>query len=152
MANAMRAPILSHSVLALAAGLSMMTPLPAAAAPAGNPAIDVRVVTDEADAALAILDRLREGKPVRAADWERLRTSDGYRRLKRVTDSTLSAAASTCRTWLSAFGEGLAMLAAICDPVELLRAYNLAAADSGSPGAPALPLWPDDLLEKLRPG
>ena len=42
-----------------------------------------------------------------------------------------------------------ALIAAICDPVELLRAYNRAAADSGSHGAPALPLWPDSMLNRL---
>jgi len=356
MAHVMRASTPFHSAFALAAGLCVLTPRPAPAAPSTRSgAVDVRIVTDEADAALAILDRLRDGKPVRGADWQQLHASDGYQRLKRrettmgrafedstfaafvsadstrsradalgrtvtewkrsdlagagrraldylpagarirakvyltikpransfvfeaqsdpaiilyvdpnVTraqfentvahelhhigfasacagdeDSTRSAAVSTCRTWLSAFGEGLAMLAAaggpgihphaesgpddrarwdrdmerfdddvrsvrnfleeimngrlsdpdsvrargmeffgvqgpwytvgyrmavtiermegraaliavICDPVELLRAYNRAARNSGSPGAPALPLRPVDLLNRLE--
>jgi len=42
-----------------------------------------------------------------------------------------------------------ALIASICDPVELLREYNRAAARSGTPGAPALPLWPDSFLDRL---
>ena len=44
-----------------------------------------------------------------------------------------------------------ALIATICDPVELLREYNRAAPRSGSPGAPALPLWPDSFLDRLGP-
>ncbi|HXG93678.1 MAG TPA: DUF5700 domain-containing putative Zn-dependent protease [Blastocatellia bacterium] len=52
-------------------------------APASQPALDVRVVTDEADAALMILNKKREGQPIQEADWQRLFSSEGYRRLKK---------------------------------------------------------------------
>lgn len=354
----MRALFHCRAAWVLGGALSLVSPAGATAAAAPDPTpVDVTIVTDEADACLAILARLRDRSEARPADWDRLHESDGYKRLKRreaamgrafndsvfvaflhadttlaratalkktvaewkganltragqlalsylpagarirakvyilikpwtnsfvfelqsdpaivlyvdpdVTraklentvahelhhigyaaactgdeDSTLSEAAVTCRTWLTAFGEGLAMLAAagdpeihphavstpgerarwdrdmehvaadlrsvdafleeildgrlsdpdsirargmeffgvqgawytvgwkmavtieqvegraaliavICDPVELLRAYNRAATDSGSPGAPALPLWPETLFRRLEPG
>ncbi|HSO75801.1 MAG TPA: DUF5700 domain-containing putative Zn-dependent protease, partial [Blastocatellia bacterium] len=45
--------------------------------------VDVRVVTDEADAALAILARKKSGRPITDADWQRLFSSEGYLRLKK---------------------------------------------------------------------
>ena len=52
---------------------------------ARNP--DIVVVADEADAALAILERIRSGRDVRAEDWRRLRESEGYRRLRKREES-----------------------------------------------------------------
>src|SRR5436309_1737260 len=46
---------------------------------ASNP----RIVTDEADAVLAILDARAAGRGVAEADWQRLFTSEGYVRLKK---------------------------------------------------------------------
>ncbi len=45
-------------------------------------ALDVRVVTDEAEAVLSILARRRAGRPVSDADWARLFSTEGYVRLK----------------------------------------------------------------------
>lgn len=42
----------------------------------------LRVVTDEADAVLAVLEKRAAGRPVEAVDWARLLGSEGYRRLK----------------------------------------------------------------------
>jgi hypothetical protein len=69
----------------LAAVVLMLT---AAAAPSRSAAIapgavDVRMVTDEADAVLAILAKRRAHEPVAEADWRRLFTSEGYLRLQR---------------------------------------------------------------------
>jgi hypothetical protein len=50
------------------------------ARPASPP--DLTIVTDEADAALAILESQAAGKPVPEAAWARLFETDGYRRLK----------------------------------------------------------------------
>jgi len=91
--------------LALAAILLLLQPAISLPAPADstltsaarNP--DVTIVTDEADAALAILDRIRAGKEVRDKDWRTLRGSEGYRRLRkreeamgrRFSDSTFVA-------------------------------------------------------------
>jgi len=41
----------------------------------------IRLITDEADAVLAILDRRRQGTPLDESDWRRLFDSEGYRRL-----------------------------------------------------------------------
>jgi len=54
----------------------------AVAQPAPDP-VDVRMVSDEADAVLAILARRAEGQPIEARDWDRLFQSEGYRRLAR---------------------------------------------------------------------
>src|ERR1700682_986717 len=45
--------------------------------------VQVRLVTDEADAALLILDKRQAGSPVDDTDWQRLFSSDGYRRLQK---------------------------------------------------------------------
>ena len=53
-------------------------------APAGNSdSVRVSFVTDEADAVLAILARRDSKKPVTDADWRRVFSSEGYRRLER---------------------------------------------------------------------
>jgi hypothetical protein len=45
--------------------------------------VDVRVVTDEADAALAILVKKKAGQEITDQDWKRLFSSEGYLRLKK---------------------------------------------------------------------
>ena len=45
--------------------------------------VNVKIVTDESDAVLAILAKRKASQPVAEADWERLFSSDGYIRLKR---------------------------------------------------------------------
>jgi hypothetical protein len=59
----------------------LASPLPARLQTAPN--LDIRLVTDEADAALAILKKLKAGAPVDEADWNRLFTTEGYVRLKK---------------------------------------------------------------------
>lgn len=62
---------------------------PAVAAPSGaeTPILRVRVVTDEADAALAILDEQARAGAVRPESWERLWKSEGFVRLKKRQES-----------------------------------------------------------------
>lgn len=75
----------------LAAFFTLIVPLilqkfsvsPAAAQGLAAPALDVRIVTDEADAVLLILQKLRSGQPVADTDWEHLFSSEGYVRLKK---------------------------------------------------------------------
>ena len=45
--------------------------------------IDVRLVTDEADAVLAILTKAKAKEPIVDADWQRVFSSEGYVRLKK---------------------------------------------------------------------
>lgn len=45
--------------------------------------VNVKVVTDEADAVLAILARKKAQQPITDADWQRLFNSEGYVRLKK---------------------------------------------------------------------
>src|SRR5688572_19553921 len=45
--------------------------------------LDVRLVTDEADAVLAVLAKKRASEPVTEADWARVFSSEGYTRLKK---------------------------------------------------------------------
>lgn len=44
--------------------------------------LDIRLVSDEADAVLSILQKLNADEPVAAEDWERLFSAEGYVRLK----------------------------------------------------------------------
>lgn len=45
-------------------------------------AVDVRLVTDEAEAVLAILAKKRANQPITESDWQRVFQSEGYVRLK----------------------------------------------------------------------
>jgi hypothetical protein len=45
--------------------------------------LDIRLVTDEADAVMAILQKMKNGGPPAAADWDRLFSTEGYVRLKK---------------------------------------------------------------------
>ena len=68
-------------LLGLAAALVLAT---AASAQAPSPsALEVPLITDEAEAVLAILGKKQVGQPISAADWERLFASEGYVRLKK---------------------------------------------------------------------
>jgi hypothetical protein len=51
-------------------------------ATAQSPRFDVRLITDEADAVLAILDKRSDRLPIEETDWHRLVQSEGYQRLK----------------------------------------------------------------------
>jgi hypothetical protein len=64
----------------VAAALALLATVAAASAQTGR--LDVRLVTDEADAVLAILDKRAAAAPVAEHDWRRLFDSEGYRRLK----------------------------------------------------------------------
>lgn len=48
-----------------------------------TPALDIRLVTDEADAVLSILQKTPAGEPPVEADWKRLFSTEGYVRLKK---------------------------------------------------------------------
>lgn len=68
--------------------------------PAPDP--DLTIVTDEAEAALGILELRAAGKPVPEAAWTRLFESEGYRRLKaREAGMGRAFDDSTFRTFLS---------------------------------------------------
>lgn len=45
-------------------------------------AVDVRLVTDEADAVLAILAKRKANQPIADGDWQRVFQSEGYVRLQ----------------------------------------------------------------------
>jgi len=47
------------------------------------PAVNVRLVTDEAEAVLAILSKRKASQPITDADWQRVFESEGYVRLKK---------------------------------------------------------------------
>lgn len=61
-------------------GLSLVS-VPLSAQAASN--LDIRLVTDEADAVLSILQKLKAGAAVNADDWDRLFETEGYVRLKK---------------------------------------------------------------------
>jgi hypothetical protein len=46
-------------------------------------AVDVRIISDEADAVLSILAKKRANRPIAEADWQRVFQSEGYIRLKK---------------------------------------------------------------------
>lgn len=60
----------------------LLIPLVVSPARGQQPALDVRVVTDEADAVLAILDHLAAGREPAESAWQRLFATEGYRRLR----------------------------------------------------------------------
>ncbi len=87
----------------LSSGLLVFVLLVAAssAQPASTRRVNVKVVTDEADAVLAILARKKAQQPVTDADWQRLFASEGYVRLKkRETAMRRSFADADFRTFV----------------------------------------------------
>ena len=50
-------------------------------------AISLRIITDQPEAALDILDKRARGEVIAEADWRRLRETEGYRRLKKRSES-----------------------------------------------------------------
>ncbi|HEX4963200.1 MAG TPA: DUF5700 domain-containing putative Zn-dependent protease [Thermoanaerobaculia bacterium] len=77
--------LLTATSLAL---LALSWPAFAAEPPAPKtPPVEVRIVTDEADAALAILGERRETGTVKPASWDRLWQSQGFLRLKKRQES-----------------------------------------------------------------
>ena len=84
----------SAPVLRLVSALAVCVLVPAAGATtvAGQEtspeaSLEVRVVTDEADAVLALLDKRGRGEALGAADWYALEATEGYRRLKARAES-----------------------------------------------------------------
>ena len=73
------------SLTSLLLSLLITCILPGLAAAQGTQlsALDVRLVTDEADAVLAILAKRKTNEPITDADWRRVFESEGYLRLKR---------------------------------------------------------------------
>ncbi len=66
----------------------MLSPQPAYAIQSeASSAVEVQLVTDQADAVLAILAKSQAGQTVTDADWQRLFASEGYRRLKKRQES-----------------------------------------------------------------
>jgi hypothetical protein len=70
--------------LAAVTGGSLWTP---AQAQEVNTTVEVRVVLDEADAVIAILEQRSRGIEPTEEDWRRLQSSEGYVRLKRRQES-----------------------------------------------------------------
>ena len=52
-----------------------------------EPLVDVRVVTDEADAVLALLGKRAGGENLGDAEWQSLQATEGYRRLKKRAEA-----------------------------------------------------------------
>lgn len=59
------------------------TPIAASRAQPASPEVDVRLISDESDAVLAILAHRRDDRPLSDSLWQRLWTSAGYRTLWR---------------------------------------------------------------------
>jgi hypothetical protein len=60
---------------------------PTAAHELAAAALDIRIVSDEADVVLSILHNLGAGQPVAVEDWDRLFSTEGYVRLKKREQS-----------------------------------------------------------------
>jgi hypothetical protein len=73
--------LIYSAVAALAFCVSVAPPI--YAAQAAPPAVSVRLITDEPEAVLSILDKRKAGRQVSVGDWSRLFQSEGYVRLKR---------------------------------------------------------------------
>ncbi len=67
--------------VSLAMGLSASLHCQAQVNPSSQ--LDVRLVTDEAEAVLAILAKKASNAPITQADWDRIFASEGYTRLKK---------------------------------------------------------------------
>lgn len=133
---------------------------PAPAQEAG--ALDVRIVADEADAALAILEKRAAGEPVEEADWEALFATEGFRRLEdRARSFDREVDRDAFRAWLvadstvaraDAFREAIAWWKAL-DPGQPARkafAYLPEGAAVRAKLYPAIKPTPNSFVFELR--
>jgi outer membrane protein assembly factor BamB len=89
--------------------------------------VDVRVVTDEADAVLELLAKRASEQQITGADWKRLEATEGYRRLKRRQESFgAESFDSRFREWL--LGVDLADLDRLRNGVNRWRDLDASAA------------------------
>lgn len=101
---------------------------------AASAAVKVQLVTDEAEAVLAILARKKAGEAITEADWQRVFQSEGYVRLKkRETSMQRSFEDADFRTFvlsdgLAARAQALAETLARWRKADLTRAAQLALA------------------------
>src|ERR1700730_7000975 len=78
----LEAPLINHGLLCVLLACSVFAPI-CFARTIKPSAVDVRVVSDEADAVLLILGKRKANQPVTEADWQGLFSSEGYLRLKK---------------------------------------------------------------------
>jgi hypothetical protein len=124
---------------ACAALIILLGGAPAAPArPARDARVDVRIVLDEAEAVLAILEKRAAGAPVTDADWARLFASEGYVRLKRREEAMGRAFADE---EFKAFVLSDALLARAPALAETVRRW--ARADTAAAGRRALAYLPE---------
>lgn len=115
--------------------------LSAAEPPSPPPALDVRFVTDEAEAVLAILGKRGKGEAVTDEDWRRLFTSEGYTRLAK-------RASSMGHPLQEEDFKAFVLIADACDPRKLLASYNEASRRRTTKGNIPV-LWSDQLLRAV---
>jgi putative zinc-dependent peptidase DUF5700 len=77
---------LLHVIFAIVAA-TLFLPLPIVAKPTVPNRVNVRLITDEAEAVLAILTKRKANNEVTEADWQRVFASEGYVRLKKREQS-----------------------------------------------------------------
>jgi hypothetical protein len=101
---------------------------PALAPPAGRPDVQVRIVTDEADAALAILAERATAGAAAPASWQRLWKSEGFVRLKKRQESFgAKDVEGDLRAYLDS-AEPLARLAELRSAVDVWKHLDVTAA------------------------
>jgi hypothetical protein len=102
---------------------------PPGAAPPSATIINLRIVADQAEAALAILDKRAAGQALDEADWQRLRDTEGYQRLKKRQESFGATEFDAReRAFLGEAAESLGRREALQETVADWRALDLEAA------------------------
>ncbi len=130
-------------------------------------AVDVRLVTDEAEAVLAILAKSKANELITDADWKQVFQSEGYVRLKkRETSMKRSFEDSDFKTFvlsdkLAARAQILEetldrcrakLIESICDQRKLLPTYNKAVAKYNRRAREPLALWSEPLIKSIKRG
>jgi len=75
-----------HLTFIIVAAILCLCPR-AAAQPAASPRVSVRLITDEAEAVLAILAKRKANAEITETDWQKVFSSEGYVRLKKREQS-----------------------------------------------------------------
>jgi hypothetical protein len=108
--------------------------------------VDVRLVTDEPEAVLAILAKKKANESITDADWKRVFTSEGYTRLQK-REFSMQRPFEEAEFQKFVLSDDLSQRDVMCDQRLLLATYNEAAAKYNRDAKEPLALWSESAVK-----